>query len=51
MFVLVSSAVAFTAAPIKVLGKKIFREYFTDFVFTNYEEGIRETIKYYKKLI
>jgi GDP-L-fucose synthase len=38
-------------APIKVLGKKIFREYFTDFVFTNYEEGIRETIKYYKKLI
>ena len=38
-------------APIKILSKKIFRENFPDFVFTNYEEGINNTIKYYKNFL
>jgi GDP-L-fucose synthase len=38
-------------APIKVLGKTLFREYFPNFNFTSYEEGITNTINYYKKLI
>jgi len=35
-------------APVKILGNKKFQKYFDDFVFTNYEEGILNTIKYYK---
>lgn len=38
-------------APIKVLGKTLFREYFPNFKFTQYQEGITNTINYYKKLI
>ena len=36
-------------APIKVLGSKLFKKYFPDFVFTDYEMGINNTIKYYKE--
>ena len=35
-------------APMKVLGSKLFKTYFPDFRFTGYEEGIRNTIKYYQ---
>lgn len=38
-------------APIKILSKKTFKENFPDFTFTNYEEGINNTIKYYKNLL
>ena len=38
-------------APIKVLGKKQFQKHFKDFKFTNYNEGIANTIKYYKNLL
>lgn len=34
-------------APIKVLGNKLFQQYFPNFTFTTYKEGIEETIKYY----
>lgn len=36
-------------APIKVLGNKLFKEYFPDFKFTTYEQGIQKTIEYYTK--
>jgi GDP-L-fucose synthase len=35
-------------APIKILGSKLFKEYFPDFKFQEYKEGINETINYYK---
>jgi GDP-L-fucose synthase len=35
-------------APVKVLGGKLFKIYFPDFRFTDYEEGIQNTIKYYE---
>ncbi|MFM8982133.1 MAG: NAD-dependent epimerase/dehydratase family protein [Spartobacteria bacterium] len=38
-------------APIKVLGKKKFREHFPDFSFTGYEDGIAATIKYYESIL
>jgi GDP-L-fucose synthase len=38
-------------APIKILGKKIFNQYFPNFKFTTYTEGISNTIKYYENLI
>jgi nitrite reductase/ring-hydroxylating ferredoxin subunit len=38
-------------APIKVLGKNNFVVYFPNFIFTNYNEGIDNTIKYYKKIL
>jgi GDP-L-fucose synthase len=38
-------------APIKILGKKLFTEYFPDFKFTNYTLGIENTINYYKNLL
>jgi GDP-L-fucose synthase len=38
-------------APIKVLGDSEFREHFKDFKFTEYREGIINTINYYKSLI
>ena len=38
-------------APIKILGNKKFREHFPDFKFTSYQEGIINTIKYYKEII
>jgi GDP-L-fucose synthase len=38
-------------APIKVLGNKLFNEYFPSFNFTSYEDGISNTINYYKKLL
>ena len=38
-------------APIKVLGKTKFKETFPNFNFTPYEEGIKNTIKYYKELL
>lgn len=38
-------------APIKVLGNKLFNKYFANFIFTSYNNGIEETIKYYKELI
>jgi GDP-L-fucose synthase len=38
-------------APIKVLDDKLFRSYFPNFEFTNFEKGVNSTINYYKKLI
>lgn len=38
-------------APIKVLGSSKFLEHFPNFKFTDYKEGISNTIKYYKELI
>lgn len=38
-------------APIKVLGKAIFKKHFPNFIFTEYGEGITNTINYYKKLL
>jgi GDP-L-fucose synthase len=38
-------------ATIKVLGKTKFRKTFPNFNFTSYEEGIENTIKYYKNLL
>lgn len=36
-------------APIKILGKTIFKKHFPNFKFTGYNIGITETIKYYKE--
>lgn len=38
-------------APVKVLGKNKFKEYFKNFSFTSYKEGISNTINYYKEKI
>jgi GDP-L-fucose synthase len=38
-------------APIKVLGKSLFKKYFPNFEFTDYKTGITNTINYYKKLL
>ena len=38
-------------APIKVLGKKKFRQHFPDFHFTGYREGISATINYYQSVL
>ncbi len=38
-------------APIKILGNKLFQKYFPDFVFTDYKNGIANTIEYYKNKI
>ena len=38
-------------APIKILGKDKFNYYFPNFKFTSYNEGIQNTIKYYKDII
>jgi GDP-L-fucose synthase len=38
-------------APIKVLGKSKFDNFFENFTFTNYETGIENTINYYKEKI
>jgi GDP-L-fucose synthase len=37
--------------PIKILGSKLFKQHFPNFKLTNYEEGIMNTIRYYKKII
>lgn len=37
--------------PIKILDDKLFRKKFPNFVFTNIDEGIMQTIKYYKKIL
>lgn len=38
-------------APIKVLGSVHFRKHFPDFKFVSYEDGIRNTIDYYNKIL
>jgi len=38
-------------APIKILGKAKFDYYFPSFKFTTYDEGIKNTINYYKNII
>ena len=38
-------------APIKILGNKKFRKHFPEFKFTTYEEGIKNTINYYKEIL
>ncbi len=38
-------------APIKVLGNKLFKQYFPDFKFTDYEEGIKLTLDYYNGIL
>lgn len=38
-------------APVKILSKKQFRNFFPNFVFTNYEEGIKNTITYYNNFL
>lgn len=38
-------------APIKILGKNKFNDYFPSFKFTTYSEGIKNTINYYKNIL
>lgn len=38
-------------ASIKILGDDKFRKYFSDFKFTPYNEGLKNTIQYYKKVL
>jgi GDP-L-fucose synthase len=38
-------------APIKILGNKLFNQYFPNFEFTPTSEGITNTIEYYKKYL
>jgi GDP-L-fucose synthase len=38
-------------APIKILGNSKFKQNFSDFVFTDYIEGIKKTIEYYERTI
>ena len=38
-------------APIKVLGNKLFQQYFPNFTFTTYKEGIQKTIEYYNNCL
>lgn len=38
-------------APIKVLGKTLFRRHFPNFTFTTYDTGIAETIRYYQGIL
>jgi GDP-L-fucose synthase len=38
-------------APVKVLGNELFTKHFNNFIFTKYNEGINNTIKYYLKHI
>lgn len=38
-------------APVKIMANGKFRMSFPDFVFTDYEEGIRNTIAYYKQAL
>jgi GDP-L-fucose synthase len=38
-------------APIKILGKTKFNNYFPSFKFTTYDEGIKNTINYYKNIL
>jgi len=38
-------------APIKILGNKKFIKHFPNFKFTSYQDGIKNTIKYYKEVL
>lgn len=38
-------------APKKIMSNKLFKKYFPDFVFTEQNEGIKNTIEYYKKTL
>jgi len=38
-------------SPIKILGNRKFNEYFKNFVFTDYINGIKKTIEYYERTI
>jgi GDP-L-fucose synthase len=38
-------------APVKILSNQLFKQYFPNFKFINYYEGIHNTIQYYNKLI
>lgn len=38
-------------APVKILGNKLFTKHFNSFIFTGYNEGIKETINYYSSQI
>lgn len=38
-------------APIKILGNKKFSEHFPNFKFTSYQDGIKNTIEYYKEVL
>lgn len=38
-------------APIKILDDKFFRDLFPNYSFTNHAEGIKNTVKYYKKIL
>lgn len=38
-------------APIKILGNKLFTKHFNNFIFTEYNKGIKDTVKYYTKHI
>ena len=38
-------------APIKILGNSKFKQSFSNFVFTDYIEGIKKTIEYYERTI
>ncbi len=38
-------------APIKILGNKHFYKIFNNYKFTSYDDGIEQTIKYYKEIL
>ena len=38
-------------APCKIMNDKIFKEYFPQFEFTKYSDGLNETIKHYDKVL
>ena len=38
-------------APVKILGNKLFKQHFPYFKFTDYTEGITNTIQYYEKIL
>ncbi len=37
--------------PIKIMGKEKFTNYFSDFIFYNHEQGIKNTVLYYQNII
>ena len=38
-------------APKKIVGSELFKKHFPDFIFTDYDEGIKNAINYYENLL
>ena len=38
-------------APIKILGMGRFKDIFKDYVFYDHQEGVRQTVEYYKEIL